>query len=175
MNNQWENTWLFIGYCHYSTRHFRNEKGTGAKTCTAMVSGIVTGDAPVSYWSIFSLSLTTVPEVCAKVNSAQFPSQMAHCSNTAGGDAMRYITLPTHLLQVLYTFYSRHHQGPALGWVFSTETSRYQWCLQQTGKLIWKRISAVGLSHLIELIIASSRRLFQLVLRKQNNKFIKKN
>ena len=89
----------------------------------AIVSGIVTGDAPV-------------PEVFAKVNSAQFPSPMAHCSNTAGEDAMRYITLPTHLLQVLYTFYSRHHQGPALGWVFSTETSRYQWCLQQTGKLI---------------------------------------
>ena len=101
-----------------------------------MVFGIVTGDAPVSYWSIFLLSLATVPEVFAKVNSAQFPSQMAHCSNTAGEDAMRYITLSTHLLQVLYTFYSRHHQGPALGWVFSTETSRYQWCLQQTGKLI---------------------------------------
>ena len=89
-----------------------------------------------------------------------------------GEDAMRYITLPTHLLQVLYTFYSRHHQGSALGWVFSAETSRYQWCLQQTGKLIWKRIPAVGLSHLTELIIASSRCLFQLVLHKK--KIIKK-
>ena len=39
-----------------------------------MVSGIITGDAPVSYWSIFSLSLVTVPEVFAKVNSPQFPS-----------------------------------------------------------------------------------------------------
>ena len=112
----------------------------------------------------FSLSLATVTEVFANVNSAQFPSRMADCSNTAAEDAMRHITLPTHLLQVLYTFYSRHHQGPALGWVFSAETSRYQWCLQQTGKLIWKRISAVGLSQLIELIIASSRCLFQLVL-----------
>ena len=134
----------------------------------------MTGDAPISYWSIFSLSLVTVPEVFAKVHLAQFPSRMADCSNTAGEDAMRYITLPTHLLQVLYTFYSRHHQGPALGWVFSAKPCRYQWCLQQTGKLIWKRIPAVRLSQLIELIIASSQCLFQLVLRKQNNKFITK-
>ena len=35
-------------------RHFRNEKGTGAKMCPAMVSGIATGDV-------------------TKVNSAQFP------------------------------------------------------------------------------------------------------
>ena len=38
----------------------------------AIVSGIVTGDAPVSYWPIFFLSLVTVPEVFARVNSAQF-------------------------------------------------------------------------------------------------------
>ena len=38
----------------------------------AIVSGIVTGDAPVSYWPIFFLSLVTVPEVFAWVNSAQF-------------------------------------------------------------------------------------------------------
>jgi len=44
-------------------RHFRNEKGTGAKMCPAKVSGIATGDA----------SLVAVPEVIAKVNSAQFP------------------------------------------------------------------------------------------------------
>ena len=132
--------------------------------------GSLPGTRRSAIGQFFSLSLTTVPEVCAKVNSAQFPSRMADCSNT-GEDAMRYITLPTHLLQVLYTFYSRHHQGSALGWVFSAETSRYQWCLQQTGKLIWKRIPAVGLSHLTELIIASSQCLFQLVLRKQNNKF----
>ena len=94
MNNQWENTWLFIGYCHYSTKHCRNEKGTGTETCTASVSGIVTGDAPVSYWSIFLLSLAT--EVFAKVHSAQFPSRMADCSNTAGEDAMRYITQAPH-------------------------------------------------------------------------------
>ena len=44
-------------------RHFRNEKETGAKMCPAMVSGIATGD----------VTLVTVPEVIAKVNSAQFP------------------------------------------------------------------------------------------------------
>ena len=38
------------------------------------VSGIVTRDVPVSYWPIvfFALALVTVPEVFAKVNSAQF-------------------------------------------------------------------------------------------------------
>ena len=36
----------------------------------AIGSGIVTGDAPVSYWLIFPLSLLTVPEVFANVNSA---------------------------------------------------------------------------------------------------------
>ena len=29
-------------------RHFRNEKGTGAEMCPAIVSGIFTGDAPGS-------------------------------------------------------------------------------------------------------------------------------
>ena len=38
----------------------------------ASVSGIVNGEAPVSYWPIFSLTLATVPEAFAKVNSAQF-------------------------------------------------------------------------------------------------------
>ena len=36
--------------------------------CPAIVYGIVTGDVPVSYWLIFSLSLVTVPEVFPKVN-----------------------------------------------------------------------------------------------------------
>ena len=35
-------------------RHFWNEKGTGAETRLAIDSGIVTGDAPVSYWSLRS-------------------------------------------------------------------------------------------------------------------------
>ena len=48
--------------------------GTGAEMRYAIVSGIVTGDAPVSYWPLFfSLSLVTVPEVFAEVSSVQFP------------------------------------------------------------------------------------------------------
>lgn len=39
----------------------------------AITSGIVLGDALVSYWPIFFLSLVTTSEVFAKVNSAQFP------------------------------------------------------------------------------------------------------
>ena len=34
-------------------RHFRNEKGTGAKMHPAGISGIVTGDALASHWLIF--------------------------------------------------------------------------------------------------------------------------
>ena len=52
--------------------HFRNEKGTGVEMRLAIVSWIVTGDMPVSYWPIFSLSLVTVPKVFAKFNWAQF-------------------------------------------------------------------------------------------------------
>ena len=41
-------------------RHWRNEKGTGAEMRPAIVSGIFTGHAPVSYWPFFfSLSLAT--------------------------------------------------------------------------------------------------------------------
>ena len=46
--------------------HFRNEKGTGAEICPEIVSGNVTGDAPVSCWSVLEI----VPELFAKVNSA---------------------------------------------------------------------------------------------------------
>ena len=35
------------------SRHFVNEKGTGAQICPAVVSGILTGNAPVSCWPIF--------------------------------------------------------------------------------------------------------------------------
>ena len=60
-----------------SNRLFRNEKGTGAETLPAIVSGIVTGDASVSYWpTIFlPLALVTVPEIFAKAYSAQFSSR----------------------------------------------------------------------------------------------------
>ena len=37
-----------------SIRHFRNEKETGDEMSPAIVSGIVTGDAPFSYWPVFS-------------------------------------------------------------------------------------------------------------------------
>ena len=43
-------------------RHFRNDKGTGAEMCPAIVSGMVTGDALLS------------PRSLSKVNSPQFPS-----------------------------------------------------------------------------------------------------
>ena len=39
----------------------------------AVVSGIVTGAAPISDWPIFSSSLVIVSNVFAKVNSSQFP------------------------------------------------------------------------------------------------------
>ena len=56
-------------------RCFRNKKRTEAETHPAVISGIVTGDAPVSYWPIFSpVPIVTVPEVFAKVNSVQFVS-----------------------------------------------------------------------------------------------------
>ena len=40
----------------------------------AIVSGIVIGDAPVSYWPIFSLPLVTFQEAFMKVKSAKFSS-----------------------------------------------------------------------------------------------------
>ena len=42
--------------------HFRNDKGTGAEMRPAIVSGMVTGDAPASYWSIF----LPVPSNCPR-------------------------------------------------------------------------------------------------------------
>ena len=42
----------------------------------AFVSGIATGDVPVSYWPFFSLFLVTAPEVFAGVTSAQFLSSL---------------------------------------------------------------------------------------------------
>ena len=63
-------------------RHFRNEKGTWAEMRPAIVSGIVTGDALISYWPVFSLSPVTVPEVFANVNSVQFPSPLASPDHT---------------------------------------------------------------------------------------------
>jgi len=54
-----------------------SEKRTGAEMRGAIVSGIVPGNAPVSYWPIFfSLSLVTIPKVFAKFDSPQFPSRV---------------------------------------------------------------------------------------------------
>ena len=54
----------------------RNEQETGAEMCQpAIVSGLVTGDVPVSYWPIFFVSPVTDPEVLANCNLAKFPSQ----------------------------------------------------------------------------------------------------
>ena len=64
-----------------SIYHFRNEKRTGNEMRPAIVSGIVTGDAPVSYCSIFSLFLVIDPEAFAKVNSAQFPTFGESCTS----------------------------------------------------------------------------------------------
>ena len=64
---------LNVIMCLCAIFHYRNERGTGAEMHPAVVSGIVTGDAPISHWPIFfSLPLVTVPELLGEVNSAQF-------------------------------------------------------------------------------------------------------
>ena len=44
----------------------------------AIVSGIVTGDAPVSYWPIFFSVPSNSPKRLSKVYAAQFPSRFFH-------------------------------------------------------------------------------------------------
>ena len=51
---------------NFRIRHYRNENETAAE----MGLAIVTRYASVSYWLMFSLSLTTVPEVFANIISA---------------------------------------------------------------------------------------------------------
>ena len=41
---------------HFCNYHFTNKKGTGAEMHPAIASGMVTGDAQVSYWSFPSNS-----------------------------------------------------------------------------------------------------------------------
>ena len=51
----------------------KKRKEDWSRNQSAIVSGIVTKDVPLSYWPILSLSLVvTVPEVFAKVNSTHF-------------------------------------------------------------------------------------------------------
>ena len=45
----------------------------GAEMCPAIASGIVTGDAPVSYCPILSLVPSNSPRPLRKSDSAQFP------------------------------------------------------------------------------------------------------
>ena len=63
---------LLFYYSALIIRHVSIEKGTGAEMRPVIVSGIVTNDAPVSYWSIFSVpsNMVIVPDVFAK---DQFP------------------------------------------------------------------------------------------------------
>ena len=58
-----KNDVLSVNAAEFSTER-EYQKGTGAKMCPAIDTGIVTGDAPVSYWPMFFP--TTVPEVSAK-------------------------------------------------------------------------------------------------------------
>jgi len=51
---------------------------------SASVSGIVTGAAPVRYWPIFSRSLIKVPNVFAKINSAQFSGAEMRSASVSG-------------------------------------------------------------------------------------------
>ena len=61
--------------------------------CPAVFLLITTGDALVSYWPMFFLSLVTVPEVFAKVNSTQFSSHTIFFTVT---------TLVEHIVATLF-------------------------------------------------------------------------
>ena len=47
--------------CWEAICHFRNEKGHGAEMRPAIVSGIVTGNAKVSYWPVLLLVPSNSP------------------------------------------------------------------------------------------------------------------
>ena len=56
-------------------RHLETRRGLKPKCVPQFILGSLLGtrrSAIVSYWPIFSLSLITVPEVFAKVNSTQY-------------------------------------------------------------------------------------------------------
>ena len=69
----WADTFSHVEFSMTVIRPFRNEKGTGAEMHPTIVSGIVTRYRS-AIGQFFSLSLVTVPQVFAKVNSTQFPS-----------------------------------------------------------------------------------------------------
>jgi len=63
----------------------------------ASVSGIVIGDTPVCYWSVFPLSQVTAPEVFEKVNSAQFPSRSLNVE----------LVITIHSVNLLLSYHTR--------------------------------------------------------------------
>ena len=66
-------------YATYETA----EKETGAEMCPTIVPGIFTGhaqvNAQISYCSLFSRPLVTIPKVFAKVDSAQLTPRLLSC------------------------------------------------------------------------------------------------
>ena len=64
--------WALWSRYRLSRSVFATFEGTGAEMYPAIVSGIVTGDALVSYWSLFSRSLLTVPKFFAQASLSQF-------------------------------------------------------------------------------------------------------
>ena len=80
-------------------------EGFGANLTFAKASGIVTGDAPVSYWPIFPLSPVTFPEVFAnatletrrKLGRVNFPEGVwDRYRGRAGQRLANFSTTPSH-------------------------------------------------------------------------------
>ena len=61
---------------HLFTGYLTNEKQTGANMRPQLYLRSLLGNLPFSYWPIFSLSLSTTPEVFAKVNQPHFSSRI---------------------------------------------------------------------------------------------------
>ena len=57
----------------YLIGHFRNERATGAEMRPAIVSGIVTRNAPVRYWLIFSPVPSNSPGNLSFLNAPKKP------------------------------------------------------------------------------------------------------
>lgn len=69
-------------YSFVNIYHFRNEKSTGDEMCPAIDSGIVTGDARVSYWPIF-FSFPPVVSKAANYSITQLPRRNYNCNSWA--------------------------------------------------------------------------------------------
>ena len=55
-------------------RRFKTEKGTRTEMRPEIVSGIVTGDAPVSYWPFFSFPWQNIQSLCKSLFGPISPS-----------------------------------------------------------------------------------------------------